>query len=64
MPKHDVKVQLSDLDGNVCAVIGAVAQALRKAGLCEQAAAFKREALSCHTYTEVLQLCMATVEFE
>jgi hypothetical protein len=55
MPKHDVKVQLSDLDGNVFAVIGAVAQALRKAGLCEQAAAFKREALSCHTYTEVLQ---------
>jgi 3-oxoacyl-[acyl-carrier-protein] synthase III len=32
MPKYDVKVQLSGNDGNAFSVMGAVKQALKKAG--------------------------------
>ena len=61
--KHpDVTVQLSGEDGNVYAIIGRVSGALRRAGYREDADAFQKAAVTCHSYGEVLQLCMAAVD--
>ncbi len=56
--------QLSGTDGNVFSVIGAVRQALARAGKRDKAAEFGAKAFKCSTYDEVLQLCFEYVEVE
>lgn len=58
----NVTVQLSETDGNVFAVMGAVSVALKRAGLRDEAKEFQTAALACQSYDEVLQLCMGTVD--
>lgn len=53
----------SETDGNVFGVIGAVSSVLRKAGMREDAAKFRREALALHSYDEILQLTHKYVEW-
>lgn len=60
----DVVVQLSGHDGNVFAIVGRVARALREAGYRDEAKAFSGQAYECDSYDEVLRLVMATVEVE
>ena len=62
-PKYpDVTVKLAGSDGNAFAIIGSVAEALRKAGLREAADAFRREAYDSNSYGDLLQLAMRTVD--
>lgn len=56
--------QLSGTDGNVFAIIGNVAKALRRAGQREAEAEFRRRALASESYDAVLQLCHDYVEVE
>ena len=58
----DVCVDLVGRDGNVFAIIGRTARALRRAGRAEAADDFSEAALDCGSYDEVLQLVLATVE--
>jgi hypothetical protein len=60
----DVTVQLSGEDGNVYAVIGRVAKAIRRAHGDAAADAYWNEARNAGSYDEVLQLTMRTVEVE
>lgn len=58
----DIHVQLSSRDGNAFAVIGAVAKAMRAAGISqEEISAFEEEAMS-GDYNHLLQTAMATVD--
>ena len=58
----DVQVQLSGTDGNVFAIIGRVAAALRRAGEPAAATAFCAAAFRAGSYDAVLRLCLATVD--
>jgi hypothetical protein len=51
-------VQLSGEDGNAFFVIGRCSQALRKAGLEEDAKEFREKCLNAASYDEVLRLAM------
>lgn len=63
--KHpEIAVRLTEVNGNVFAVIGAVRSALQRAGLREEARSFVTEAMSLNSYDEVLQLCLRTVSVE
>lgn len=59
---EDVEVRLSGADGNAFAIIGTVSKALTRAGYREDAEAFKKQASKAHSYDEILQLAMETVE--
>lgn len=50
-------IDLSGPDGNVYAVIGIVANHLKRAGLHKQAAELRRRALEQPNYEAVLRLC-------
>jgi len=58
----EIEVQLTGTDGNVFAVIGAVSEALRRAGFEDEAQTFTEAATSCSSYDEVLRLVMRTVD--
>jgi hypothetical protein len=61
-PAHPhVHVQLSGRDGNAHALIGAVAQALRRQVSDSAATAFTTAAYACGSYDQLIQLAMATV---
>ena len=62
MPKFpDVEVQLSGNDGNAFAILGAVAKAMKRAGLSkEDVNEFQSEAMS-GDYDHLLQTAMKTV---
>jgi hypothetical protein len=63
--KHpDVTVKLVGEDGNVFAIVGRVSLALRHAGYPDEAKDFVAAATACHSYDEVLGLCLATVDVE
>jgi len=64
-PKYpNVKVNLSDSDGNAFSIIGRVRKAMRRAGVSnEEIEAFSKEAMS-GDYGHVLQTVMKTVETE
>ena len=49
-------------DGNVFAIIGTVAQTLRRAGQPAEATEFTRRAFGAGSYDEVLSLCHEYVE--
>lgn len=57
-----VKVRLSGRHGNVFSIISRVSQALKRAGQPEAAEEFATAAMNAHSYDEVLQLCMRTVD--
>lgn len=57
-----VHVQLTGRDGNVFAIIGAICAALRRDVGPDAAARFSDNATACHSYDEVLQLAMRTVD--
>ena len=57
-----VHVQLTGTDGNVFAIIGTVARALRRDVGAAAANAFTSAALACGSYDAVLRLAMATVD--
>lgn len=57
----DVEVRLVGQDGNAMAIVGRVAQALKRAGHRTEADEFVNEALS-GDYDHVLQTCMAYVD--
>ena len=62
-PTHsDVTVRLTETDGNVFAIIGAVNKALRRAGHEADASEFTASAMAAQSYDEVLQLVMSTVD--
>jgi hypothetical protein len=48
--------------GNVFNIIGNVVWTLEEWGLPEQAKEFQQKAVACHSYDEVLRLCMEYVE--
>ena len=56
------KVKLTGTDGNVFAIIGKVAGALKKAGLKKEASEFTTKAFASKSYDAVLQLTMEYVE--
>lgn len=58
----DVKCRLTGTDGNAFAIIGAVAHALKRAGLKEEAKAWQTEALRSPSYDALLQSAMRTVD--
>ena len=60
MKKPEVK--LSNSDGNVFAIIGAVMKSLRNAGMQEKAKEFEKKAFSCEDYNAVLKLCFQYCE--
>jgi hypothetical protein len=60
----DVEVQLSGEDGNVFSIIGRVSKAIRRKHGEPAAKEFREAATSCHSYDEVLQLCVKTVNVE
>jgi hypothetical protein len=66
MPKYpEITAQLSGEDGNVFAVIGRVAAALKKGGVAkEEVDRFREAAMSSDSYDAVLRLCMEWVEVE
>ena len=61
-PRHpNIIVQLTGIDGNAFAILGAVTKAMRKANChAEEIAEFKDEAMS-GNYEHLLQTCMAWV---
>lgn len=61
MARFEVAVQLSGIDGNAFAILGAVSKALKKAGETEGAAEFMAEATS-GDYDHLLQTAMDFVE--
>lgn len=62
-PKYpNVRVQLSGEDGNAYAIIGMVAQALRRQVGNEAADEYREQALASESYDGLLQLTMQTVE--
>jgi hypothetical protein len=58
----DVSVPLTGEDGNVFAIIGRVARALRRAGHADAAKIFAETAMAAHSYDAVLRLVMETVD--
>lgn len=59
----DVTVKLSGTDGNAFAIIGRVAQALRKHNCpSDEVNAFMKAAMNAGSYDGLLQLVMKTVE--
>lgn len=58
----DVHVQLTDNDGNVFLIIGAVSKALKRAGHVDAAKKFRSQALDAASYDDVLALVQRTVE--
>ena len=54
--------KLTETDGNVFAIIGAVSKALKRAGLPEAAKEFAAKAMSSESYDAVLQLCFDYVD--
>ena len=57
-------VKLLGEDGNVFAIIGAVSQGLRRAGLSKQAEDFQEKAKNSESYDAVLALVSSYVEVE
>lgn len=58
----DVHVQLSDVDGNAFAIMGAVGKALRRAGVpADEVSAYKAESMS-GDYDHLIQTAMRWVE--
>lgn len=60
----DVTVELVGRDGNVFAIIGAVAAALRREVSGEAADAWVAEATDCESYDDVLELVVQTVQVD
>ena len=61
----DVHVKLSGKNGNVFVLIGITATAIRRAKGAQAAGNFQKEATGmCHSYDEVLQLIMRTVDVQ
>lgn len=58
------KCKLVGTDGNVFAIIGAVSNALKKAGLPEKAAEFRTKAMQSASYDAVLLLCFDYVDVQ
>jgi len=56
MPEFDIDVKLIGEDGNVFNLIGKVKRQLERAGESEAARDFFKQAISSHSYDEVLQL--------
>lgn len=64
-PKYpDVNVDLTRVDGNVFAIIGAVRSALKRGGYTDEAKEFTEAAMSSSSYNDVLVLVMRTVATE
>ena len=59
---QDVPVRLTGTDGNVFAIIGTVAKAMRRAGFSAEAKAFEEAAFSSESYDAVLVLAFQTVD--
>lgn len=57
----NITVQLTGKDGNAFAVIAEVSEALKNAGLVNEAKKFTQDAFQSESYDELLQLCMETV---
>jgi len=57
-------LDIDNVDGNVFAIIGAVSKALKKEGLREYADEFRRVALECSDYNDVLTLTHKYVDWE
>ena len=57
----EIEVQLSGEDGNAFAIIGAVAKAMRRAGLSKDAVNEFQQAAMSGDYDNVLQTAMKTV---
>ena len=55
-------VRITGTNGNVFAIIGKVAQALKQAGQKDQAKEFTNKAFSAKSYDDVLRLCFEYVE--
>jgi hypothetical protein len=61
-PKYPIKVHVSG-DGNIFAIIGRVANAMRKAGVSDiEIKVFRAEAIGAHSYDAVLQVCLRWVD--
>ena len=58
----DVKVKLTGRDGNAFAIIGNVANALKRAGHKAEAEEFKAEMLASPSYDALLQCAMRWVD--
>lgn len=59
----NVKVKLSGRDGNAFAIIGRVAEALRKKGVPrEEVSEWASAAMRTHSYDELLQFVMRSVQ--
>ncbi len=58
----DVHVQLSGEDGNAFGIIGRAAKAIRAVHGDDAAASFRDAATDSHSYDELLQFVMSTVE--
>ncbi len=57
-----IKVELIDTDGNAFALIAAVCKELRRAGLVDEEREFKKKAMECSSYDELLSHIGNTVD--
>ena len=62
MPKTDVEVKLTGTDGNVFALMGKVAKALRRAGHPDLADEFTKKVFQSGSYDESLRIMMEYVD--
>ena len=63
MPKTDVRVKLTKMDGNAFAIMGRVQKALKRDGRSDLAERFAKEAQS-GDYDHMLRVCMKYVIVE
>lgn len=59
-----VRVKLTGTDGNAFAIIGRVHSALKKDISRVAADRFREKAFQCHSYDDLLQFVLSTVEVE
>jgi len=57
-------IVVSDVDGNIFAVVGACKRALKRAGQREQATELARRVRGAESYDDALAICDEYVEFE
>jgi hypothetical protein len=60
--KQKPTVQLTGTDGNVFALLGRCTQALKRAGMHDEATKLAKDVMSCGSYDEALVLMMEAVD--
>lgn len=57
-----IEVQLTGQDGNIFAIMGRVKRAMRREGFEEESKEMAKEVMSCHSYSDALEIIADYVE--